>query len=162
MRKKLFTSALNGNARYVVPALVLLAIPCHAQRSTQSEAACFALGSQADARYCLDARAKQSDADLKNAEAKFALAIEKWDQESAYKIATKRLNATARAAYKKYRQEQCDLYVSMAGGGNGAGDRKLLCYIELNRRRIADLNGQLADIASTSANANQHQTGSAN
>ena len=41
--------------------------------------------------------------------------------------------------YQRYRHEQCEYVASLAFGGNGAEDRRLLCQIELDRRRTSNL-----------------------
>lgn len=45
----------------------------------------------------------------------------------------------AASQFLRYRQSQCEFQTSLAAGGNGAVDRRLLCEIDLNNRRIAEL-----------------------
>ena len=52
----------------------------------------------------------------------------------------------AAIAYQDYRKKECDYLASLAFGGNGAEDRRLLCQIELDRRRTSNLkSARLAD-----------------
>lgn len=119
--------------------MTVAALPAAAQRRAMAGDECFSLGGHADARACLEHRAHQSRLAREQAETSFRDTLSRWDEEPQYKsVAARRLRESI-ANFLGYERSQCELQASLAAGGNGAGDRRLLCVIELNETRAASL-----------------------
>ena len=112
------------------------AAPC--QRHTAAQA-CFDEGGQVQARECLEDRFRTSEAELKNAEAASLAALGHWQEAPANRAKSLKALKESAIAFHRYRTKQCALQASLTAGGTGTGHRRLLCAIELNQRRIADL-----------------------
>ncbi len=121
--------------------------PCPAQRSAAAEHACFSAESHAEARSCLQREASRSEESLRAAEGRLEAGLAQWQEEPEYRTTASKRLARASATFRQARDAQCELQAAFAAGGNGAGDRRLLCIIELNARRIADLDASLAELA---------------
>jgi uncharacterized protein YecT (DUF1311 family) len=135
------------SARHVMLiSCILVAVPASAQRDTLAQEQCFKVASHAEARACLEAQSKQSDLALKKAESSLRSALAQWDQETQYKSRSTAQVERAAATFQRYRESQCEFQASLAAGGNGSGDRRLLCHIELNRRRVAELQAAQASL----------------
>jgi uncharacterized protein YecT (DUF1311 family) len=123
-------------------AIFLLLTACgsaHAQRSERAEAACQTNPSHADIRECLIAERRKSDWALRDAEAAaMARANRAADTHADRQRATREFVKAARQ-FVQYREAQCRWQAAVAFGGNAATDRQLLCAIELNDRRAAQL-----------------------
>lgn len=100
---------------------------------------CSKAGDHASERSCLILEAKNSQIELDVTEKKFLQKLENWDEESGYKKRTKGLFLTASKQHIQLRKAQCELLASLAAGGNGAGDMRLECIIELNTRRTDEI-----------------------
>jgi uncharacterized protein YecT (DUF1311 family) len=98
-------------------------------------------GSQADRRICLSRLAETSEADLRSAEAAMETSLSAWDEEPMPVAAASARFARSRAAFSHYRQAQCDFNASLGGGAIGSAleMRRLMCVIELTRRRAGEL-----------------------
>ncbi|HEY4081749.1 MAG TPA: lysozyme inhibitor LprI family protein [Burkholderiaceae bacterium] len=110
-----------------------------AQRSVAEEQRCFKLIGHANARACLEQAAQSAAKARSEAEDAMQLAVKQWDQEETEKSRAALALQASQAAFLTLRRIQCDLLASLAAGGNGAGDRRLLCEIELDRQRAAYL-----------------------
>jgi len=113
--------------------------PAFVQNSAFAEDQCFNLASHAEARACLDAHAKESALAVTNAENSLRSTLSNWDQEQQYKTRSISKLDTSATQFQRYRKAQCDLQASLAAGGNAAGDRRLLCHIALDEKRVAEL-----------------------
>ena len=127
------------NSRLVLSFFLLSAASALAQSSAPGEKQCFRKPSHVEARACLEEQAKQSAMSVKQAESNVRSSLAKWDQEPSYKSRSTSELEAASLQFVRFRDSQCAFHASMAAGGNGAGDRRLLCEIELNNRHIADL-----------------------
>lgn len=110
-----------------------------AQRSTSSEIACSKAEGHASQRECLEKRAERSSAQLEIAEQKIRQRFERWDANPEYRQRGSQLFDEAEKQFGQSREAQCEFESSLSGGGNSASDRRLMCQIEMNERRIVDL-----------------------
>ena len=83
--------------------------------------------------------AAESAARLKSAEVEFRAGLSKSTNQPAEIAQAVAAFDRASRQYRQYRKYQCDSVATLAFGGNGAGDRRLLCQIDLDTRRIGDL-----------------------
>jgi uncharacterized protein YecT (DUF1311 family) len=117
---------------------LLVPIAAAAQRNAEAEK-CFDSGGHGEARACLERRAADSAKEVSRAEVLAVAVLEHWDQENDYRRCSVLMLKQSQTAFIGWRKAQCDLQWSLAAGGNGAGDRRLLCEIELSKRRVAEL-----------------------
>ena len=113
-----------------------------AQRSAPAEEVCSKLAGHADSRACLEHEAAHSLALVEAAEQSFREFLLKADETPGAAARTLAAFEDASREYWRYRRRQCDFLAALAYGGNGAGDRRLLCLIELDTRRVADLRAE--------------------
>jgi uncharacterized protein YecT (DUF1311 family) len=113
------------------------------QRAPEAETACSSTTGHADARDCLIRRAAHAASLVADAERTFKTVLST-SAEDPIEI-SRAVTAFERASqqYDRYRKDQCDFVAALALGGNGASDRRLLCQIELDNRRVADLAQEL-------------------
>jgi len=135
---------MNHIVRIGITALVALVptvVP--AQRAADAEAECYKLVGHVSARECLGRHEAESATLVEKAERDLLVSLrqESKDPGDASR-AVEALDLSARQ-YKLYRKSQCDLVASLALGGNSATDRRLLCQIDLDKRRVADLTREL-------------------
>ena len=120
------------------------------QRSGWAERSCFHAVGHADLRACLEGWAKVSAnalaAEEKSSREYLATVDQVPDDVSRALAAFE----DASQAYRIYREKECDYVASLAFGGNGAGDRRLLCRIDLDRRRASDLKGARGSVSNNS------------
>jgi uncharacterized protein YecT (DUF1311 family) len=107
-------------------AAIAACLPAVAQRNESAASNCYMQPSHAEARDCLTLKRQESEATLRKAES------------AALKPHELQLASRKFAAY---RHAQCEWQAALADGGNAASDRRLLCEIELNERRAAELKG---------------------
>lgn len=122
----------------------LSVLPLVAQAAGPTAEQCFKLPSHAEARACLESRERESATVLGRTEEAFRVALAGWDQDPPFKA---RAHADFDASVKEfrgYRAAQCELYASLAAGGNATGDRRLLCAIELNEQRVTQLHEEMS------------------
>lgn len=100
---------------------------------------CYKLQSHADVRVCLETQSNESAAGVAQAEDDFRSALARWDQELEYRARTRSNFDAAVLSFKSYREAQCEFQASLAAGGNAAGDQRLLCNIQLNGQRMAQV-----------------------
>jgi hypothetical protein len=81
---------------------------------------------------------------LQKAEEDLHVAIAHWDEDENWKIKSANALRTSSRDFNRYRKSQCDFNASLAAGGNGAGDMRLECIIELNKQRLDMLHAQRA------------------
>ena len=120
-------------------AILLTAVSAQAQRASDAAAACYNLDGHASALDCLKHRETQSAAAVKEAERAFRAALTKSDEDPPQVSRAVETFEMASQQYQRYRQVQCDSVAALAFGGNAAVDRRLLCQIEMDGRRVADL-----------------------
>lgn len=135
--------------RVAVAAVGLILLAAHsvsnAQRSSEA-AKCYDTSGHADARECLERMAVRAEATMRTAEASFRNALKVADEDASDKERALASFNAASVAYLRYRSIQCDQNATLAFGGNAAGDRRLLCQIDLDTRRTADINRQIEDL----------------
>jgi uncharacterized protein YecT (DUF1311 family) len=121
--------------------IFIIALILWAQSTSAESGAddCSALSSHAESRSCLEKKAKRSSDKLKKSEEDLAAAIEGWGQESFWKKKSAAALKESSRSFYQHRKSQCDFKASLAAGGNGAGDMRLECTIEMNRERMARL-----------------------
>lgn len=109
------------------------------QSSTVSAHKCYKNESHASARECLEKIALSQAVLLKDTESKLRSTLQEWDQTPEDK--TRALIALNEGAtnFESYVKSQCDFQASIAAGGNAATNRRLLCEIELKKKRVAEL-----------------------
>lgn len=117
-----------------------------AQRSAKAEATCLGLLGHADARSCLIAEAAKSDGRLEEAERHLRQVISNWQEDEIHKRNALAAEERAHAEFIRSRSAQCELQAMLAAGGNGANDRRLLCRVELNDRRVDEVRSIVASI----------------
>jgi hypothetical protein len=130
------------NPIFAIPLFVTilsLSSTAESQRAPDVEAACYANAGHADARDCLAARAAEAGSRLKNAEYTFKDGLAKSSADPAEITRAVTAFNLASQQYQRYRKDQCDFVATLAFGGNGGSDRRLLCQIELDNRRLTDL-----------------------
>ena len=126
-----------------VVAAVLVSSAAYAQRSVAAAQLCFKAVGHADQKSCLLQRALQSEESLRAVEAAFRDRIMQSGEDRPAKARALEAFDQASAQYRKYRERQCYFLATLAFGGNGAGDRRLLCRIELDGRRGLDLENEI-------------------
>ncbi len=136
----------RSTARWIGWSLLFAFSPVHAQRNAEDEKLCFEQESHAEARACLEARSASSARAVRVAEAQLVDAIARSDQQDDDKRPAEALLAASAKSFTRWRQDQCDFQAALAFGGNGAGDRRLLCRIELDRRRVDALRAAMKSI----------------
>jgi uncharacterized protein YecT (DUF1311 family) len=126
---------------YVAAVVILGAVSFDAvaQRSASSELLCSKAEGHASQRECLEKRAERSSAQLEIAEQKIRQRFERWDANSEYRQRASQLFDEAEKQFGHSREAQCEFESSLSAGGNSASDRRLMCQIEMNERRIVDL-----------------------
>lgn len=119
--------------RFTLIAIVALCVDAHAGCAWTGEI------SHAEYRMCLDQASKRSIAEIGAAEAQLRQRIADSDDESEYKQTSLSLLQTSASEFRRYRSSQCDFEASTAAGGNGAGDIRLECQVELDRLYLVRL-----------------------
>jgi len=86
-------------------------------------------------------KVKDSQQALRQAEAKVADAIAKWDEWDTFINRSKTALSDANQVFANYRKAQCHFVASLSGGGAGNSFEigRLACVAELNNRRAAQL-----------------------
>jgi hypothetical protein len=123
-----------------------ISVSALAQRSSPAEKLCIAKQSHAEARACLEAEAEATARSVQDAESSALAALDRWNEEPNYKSNSAAALRESSKAFAQMRSVQCGYLASLAAGGNGAGDRRLLCEIALNERRVADLRASIASL----------------
>src|SRR5579862_8616816 len=127
----------------VLALLVVLPGPAIAQRNARAEQICFKLDSHAAARDCLSTEATQSRVALSTEEASVRSFLVKTDEDEEGRMLAMRAFDKSVAQFRLYRTRQCEFIASLTYGGNGQGDRRYLCEIELNEARVKYLKDEL-------------------
>ena len=122
---------------------LLSLLPLVAQAASPAAEQCFNLPSHAEARACLESRERESAAVVGRTEEAFRVALASWDQEPSFKSRARANLDASVETYRRHRAAQCELHASLAAGGNAASDRRLLCAIELNEERVAQLQSEM-------------------
>jgi uncharacterized protein YecT (DUF1311 family) len=110
-----------------------------AQRSRWAEEACSKAVGHAESRVCFERWAALSLNSLVAEEKASRKSLAKADETPEDVARALAAFEDASQEYRHYREKQCNFVASLANGGNGAEDRRLLCQIELDRRRTANL-----------------------
>ncbi len=134
------------NSRIFLLPFLFAAASASAQSGAAAGKQCYEQPSHAAARACLEKQARQSALSVTRAEALVRSSLEKWDQEPAIRSRSLSAFETSVSQFIHYRETQCEFHASLAAGGNAAGDRRLLCEIELNNRRAAELQAIPGDL----------------
>jgi uncharacterized protein YecT (DUF1311 family) len=134
----------NGPRKVVhigLAAAVLLggSLTASAQRSGWAEESCARAASHVELRRCLELWEVASRNSLTVEEKHSRAYLSKADQTPDEISRALAAFDAASMAFRDYRKKECDYLASLAFGGNGAEDRRLLCKIELDRRRTSNL-----------------------
>jgi uncharacterized protein YecT (DUF1311 family) len=95
--------------------------------------------SHAGQRQCLERLAETSEAELLAVETAISRRIAEWDEEQAFRDASRKGLEEAALEFRRYRTVQCEFEASVSAGGNGRGDMRLECEIRLNQTRVSEL-----------------------
>lgn len=104
---------------------------------------CSAVVEHAAMRACLERLAAKTDAQLQALEKRVAARIALWDQDPVYIHGQQARFKADERAYRAYRAAACEFDADAAAGGNGAGDMRLQCRIDLDRARMVRLKERL-------------------
>jgi uncharacterized protein YecT (DUF1311 family) len=104
---------------------------------------CDTGGSHANQRQCLERAASTSRAELEKAQSLLVERIQAWDEEPDYRLRAIKLLKQSFARYAEFRDTECEYEAAAAAGGNGAGDMRLQCQIDLNRQYAESLRKHL-------------------
>jgi len=111
----------------------------NAQRSEAAAATCYKRESHADQLGCLTNLERTAHADRAAAEQALLGSIRASGEDPSINRRVTEQLEKANAEYQSYRATHCDAVAALAMGGNAASDRRMLCHIELDTRRVADL-----------------------
>lgn len=128
-----------ATCRVGVLGLLCCSSSAFAQRAAIAEKECYQSGGHADARQCLEGKAKQSAVKLDEAEESVRSGLRKVGEPAEEIARALAAFEASSVAFRQYRDKQCEFMAALAMGGNAASDRRLLCEIELNMRRTTDL-----------------------
>lgn len=104
--------------------------------------------SQAGMRECLEAKVRESQAALEQAESEVRGALVKWDENARYRDAARARLDVSNKDFARYRASHCAFSASQAGGaaGNAQEMRRLACVYELNDQRARQLRTAAAEL----------------
>ena len=113
-----------------------------AQRSEGAATTCYKRESHVEQIGCLAELERKAQADMVAAEQALLGSIRASSEDpSTIQRVTQQLEK-AFVEYQTYRTTHCDAIAALALGGNAAPDRRMLCHIELDTRRVADLKAE--------------------
>lgn len=118
---------------------IFLISPKVTAQSEKAIRACNGIKSHVEERACLLKLAEKSNQGLKAAENKLLSKIALWNEELDYKNHTRLQFISTTKVFAKFLAEQCRFEASLAAGGNGAEDMRLVCLIENNNKRIVEI-----------------------
>lgn len=107
---------------------------------------CGSHGSHSEERACYIAENAKSEQMLGNAEASTLSALHRWDEDAHFKSRSIAAFKNTTTNFRQMRKINCEFQATLAAGGNGAGDMRLDCQIELNQRRIIELQKTTASL----------------
>ena len=110
-----------------------------AQTNPPIETPCSRENSHAEQRTCLISENAKSERFLVSTEKNLIIALQHWDEDAGYKVRSITALKSASTSFRRMRTIDCEFQATLATGGNGAGDMRLICQIEFNMRRIAQL-----------------------
>ena len=119
--------------------LLVIAACAHAQLAAVARAECLAGHSPADGRACLESKAQEAAAALRQASTDFESALLAWQEDAEYARAAKEAEAAAALSYGRYRQSTCDAAASLGAAGNRQQDFRLSCEYEADSERAAQV-----------------------
>ena len=93
----------------------------------------------ASERACWIKAAEKSKALVHSAQESLRKRIKGWDEDAEYIERTLVLFNESTKRFSRYRQSQCEFEASAASGGNGAGDMRLSCQIDLDETYLRSL-----------------------
>lgn len=128
--------ALRAIAIACIAACLSLAATAHAQD-------CAAADDHASQRACLERLAAETDARLQAMEKRVSSRIALWGEAPVYIHGQQARFTAEKRTYRAYRDAACAFDADAAAGGNGAGDMRLQCRIDLDRARMARLEERL-------------------
>ncbi|MBW8897346.1 MAG: DUF1311 domain-containing protein [Massilia sp.] len=103
---------------------------------------CSTAESHADQRSCLERAASATRAKLETTQALLITRIEAWDESAGDRQRAVKLLKQSVARFAQFRDTECEYEAAAAAGGNGAGDMRLQCQIDLNRQYAESLRKQ--------------------
>lgn len=105
--------------------------------------ACSTTEGHADQRRCLERAAHATQVELEKAHGLLVERIRAWDAEPDDRQRAVTLLKQSFTRFAAFRDTECEYEAAAAAGGNGAGDRRLQCRIDLNRQYAASLGKQV-------------------
>jgi uncharacterized protein YecT (DUF1311 family) len=130
---------LSVNTAFLCIFTLFAASTVFAQTNVKAEKECYKIGSSTDGRACLERQVELSDLDMKQAEFSLRRVSKEWEKDPIYQNRTDQALSYSSELFERYKNAQCELQASLAAEGNAAGNRRLSCLVELNRRRINEL-----------------------
>lgn len=99
-------------------------------------------------RECLEAKARASSVELKEAQIAALTAVSGWNEDQRYIVAASSKLASAEQAFVRYRTAQCAFAFALGGGaiGNALDVRRLACEAEQNLIRASQLRAAAFDL----------------
>lgn len=88
--------------------------------------------------------AKNADGRVQAAQQLLRQRIGRWSEDPPERTRTRALFDDAANGFARFRQAQCDYEASVAAGGNGAGDMRLRCEIDLDEAYLKSIQSQSA------------------
>jgi uncharacterized protein YecT (DUF1311 family) len=110
---------------------------------TRASTDCGSATSHADQRDCLGRSASASRAELEKVRASLVKRIETWDEDPVYRQRSLTLLKQSFMHFERFRNSECEYEAAAAAGGNGAGDMRLKCQVDLNKQYAESLQKQL-------------------
>jgi hypothetical protein len=107
-----------------------------------ASASCEMPSDHVELRECLERKVDQLSQEVNAAQQIVRDKIAAWDEEPYYKSRSLELFDQATSQFKVYQASQCQFEASAAAGGNGAGDMRLSCQIDLYKVYLKSLNEQ--------------------
>jgi uncharacterized protein YecT (DUF1311 family) len=105
---------------------------------------CSTTEGHADQRRCLERAAHATRVKLEKAQGLLVERIRAWDAEPDDRQRAVTLLKQSFTHFAAFRDADCEYHAAAAAGGNGAGDRRLQCRIDLDSQYAASLGKQLA------------------
>lgn len=105
---------------------------------------CRTTQSHADQRKCLEGAASRARAKLEKTQALLVERIQAWEEDPDYRQRAAKLLKQSFARFAEFRDAECEYEAAAAAGGNGAGDMRLQCQIDLSEQYAESLLKQLA------------------
>jgi uncharacterized protein YecT (DUF1311 family) len=136
--KRLKLDTTSSGARLVFTLACFMFARCvHASND------CSTTENHADQRKFLERAASATRSKLEKVQALLIERIQAWDEAPNYRQREVKLLKQSFTRFVEFRDTECEYEAAAAAGGNGAGDMRLQCQIDLNRQHAESLRKQL-------------------